>query len=141
MVDANAAYRLAQAPHLARLDRFELMMIEQPLEYDDIRDHAALQHQIRTPICLDESIHSPRVAEEALALGACRIVNIKPGRLGGHAQSIRVHDICAAQGVPVWHGGMLESGTVAVPTGPGIGVHVDWERVKAATVEEYEVRA
>jgi len=184
MVDANAAYRLAQASHLARLDRFELMMIEQPLEYDDIRDHAALQHQIRTPICLDESIHSPRVAEEALALGACRIVNIKPGRLGGHAQSIRVHDICAAQGVPVWHGGMLESGigrahnihlaslpnftlpgdiaasrryfvpdlieppidvsgegTVAVPTGPGIGVHVDWERVKAATVEEYEVRA
>jgi O-succinylbenzoate synthase len=110
MVDANAAYTLADAQHLARLDRFDLMMIEQPLEYDDLRDHAALQAQVRTPICLDESIHSARAAEEALALGACRIINIKPGRLGGHAESVRVHDIAAARGVPVWHGGMLESG-------------------------------
>jgi O-succinylbenzoate synthase len=184
MVDANAAYTLADATHLADLDRFDLMMIEQPLDYDDLRDHAALQRSIATPVCLDESIHSVRAAEEAIALGACRIVNIKPGRLGGHAQSIRVHDLCAAHGIPVWHGGMLESGigrahnihlaslpnftlpgdiaasrryfapdliepgidvspqgTVAVPTGPGIGVHVDWDRVKAATIETYDVRA
>jgi O-succinylbenzoate synthase len=110
MVDANAAYTLDQTQELVSLDRFDLMMIEQPLDYDDIRDHAALQRQIRTPICLDESIHSPRLAEDAVSLGACRVVNIKPGRLGGHAQSIQVHDICAANGVPVWHGGMLESG-------------------------------
>ncbi len=110
MVDANAAYSLADAPLLASLDAFDLMMIEQPLEYEDIRDHAELQRKIRTPICLDESIHSPRLAEEAIALAACRIVNIKPGRLGGHGPSIRVHDITAAHGMPVWHGGMLESG-------------------------------
>ena len=146
---------------------FELMMIEQPLDYDDIRDHARLQARIRTPICLDESLHTPRLAEEAIALGACRIINIKPGRVGGHAQSIRMHDIAVEHGVPVWHGGMLESGigrahnihlstlpgftlpgdvaasrryfapdlidpeievrpdgTIAVPTGPGIGVTV-----------------
>jgi O-succinylbenzoate synthase len=110
MVDANAAYTLEDAAHLAALDRFDLMMIEQPLAYDDIRDHAALQGRIATPICLDESIHSVAAAEEAITLGACRIINIKPGRLGGHAQSIRVHDLCAARGVPLWHGGMLESG-------------------------------
>ena len=110
MVDANAAYHLRDAPHLARLDRFDLMMIEQPLEYDDVRDHAALQRQIRTPICLDESIHTVSIAEEAIASGACRIINIKPGRVGGHAESIRLHDLCARHDVPVWHGGMLESG-------------------------------
>jgi O-succinylbenzoate synthase len=110
MVDANAAYTLADTAHLALLDRFDLMMIEQPLEYDDIRDHATLQRAIRTPVCLDESIHSVRAAEEAIALDACRIVNIKPGRLGGHAEAIRVHNVCASHGVPVWHGGMLESG-------------------------------
>ena len=85
MVDANAAYHLTDAAHLADLDRFELMMIEQPLDYDDIRDHARLQEQIRTPICLDESLHTVRTAEDAIALGACRIINIKPGRVGGHA--------------------------------------------------------
>jgi O-succinylbenzoate synthase len=110
MVDANAAYRLEDAPHLQALDAFDLMMIEQPLDYDDLADHAALQRRLRTPICLDESIHSVRAAAAALALGACRIVNIKPGRVGGHAESIRLHDLCAAHGVPVWHGGMLESG-------------------------------
>jgi O-succinylbenzoate synthase len=110
MVDANAAYTLADAMHLARLDAFGLMMIEQPLDYDDIRDHAALQGRLSTPICLDESIHSVRLAEDALDARACRIINIKPGRLGGHLESIRVHDVCAARGVPVWHGGMLESG-------------------------------
>lgn len=110
MVDANAAYTRADAPHLAALDRFDLMMIEQPLDYDDLRDHAALQRQIATPICLDESIASVRAAEDAMAMGACRIINIKPGRVGGHAESIRLHDAAAARGIPVWHGGMLESG-------------------------------
>ncbi len=110
MVDANAAYSRADAGHLATLDQFGLMMIEQPLEYDDWLDHAALQAWIRTPVCLDESITSPRIAELAIEAGACRIVNIKPGRVGGHQESIRVHDVCAAHQVPVWHGGMLESG-------------------------------
>jgi O-succinylbenzoate synthase len=110
MADANAAYTLADAAHLARLDPYDLMMIEQPLEYDDLADHARLQEQIRTPICLDESIHSVRHAEEAIRLGACRIINIKPGRVGGHRESIRLHDLCQAHGIPVWHGGMLESG-------------------------------
>src|SRR3972149_12340599 len=84
MVDANAAYPLADAPHLAKLDRFGLMMIEQPLGYDDIRDHAQLQRQIRTPICLDGSIHTGRTAQDAIDLGACRIINIKPARVRGH---------------------------------------------------------
>jgi len=110
MVDANAAYTLADADHLARLDRFNLMMIEQPLDYDDIADHAELQRRLRTPICLDESIKSVNAARDAIERGACRIINIKPGRVGGFAESIRLHDVCAAHGVPVWHGGMLESG-------------------------------
>jgi o-succinylbenzoate synthase len=110
MVDANAAYTLDDADHLAALDAFDLMMIEQPLDYDDIVDHAALQRRLRTPICLDESIKSLAAAREAIAVGACRIVNIKPGRVGGFAESIRLHDVCAAAKIPVWHGGMLESG-------------------------------
>jgi O-succinylbenzoate synthase len=110
MVDANAAYTLADADHLARLDAFALMMIEQPLDYDDVADHAALQRRLRTPICLDESIKTVGIAREAIAAGACRIINIKPGRIGGFAESIRLHDLCAAHGIPVWHGGMLESG-------------------------------
>jgi O-succinylbenzoate synthase len=110
MVDANAAYRLSDAAHLARLDRFGLMMIEQPLDYDDVMDHVALQKTIATPICLDESIHTVRAARDAIAAGACRIINVKPGRMGGHQPSIELHDLCAAHDVPVWHGGMLESG-------------------------------
>jgi O-succinylbenzoate synthase len=110
MVDANAAYSLADADHLAELDPFDLMMIEQPLDYDDVADHAALQRRLKTPICLDESIKTVSVAREAIASGACRIINIKPGRLGGFAESIRLHDLCASHGIPVWHGGMLESG-------------------------------
>jgi len=110
MVDANAAYTLGDADHLAALDEFDLMMIEQPLDYDDIADHAALQRRLTTAICLDESIHSVRAGRDALDAGACRIINIKPGRVGGHAESIRLHDLCASRGVPVWHGGMLESG-------------------------------
>jgi o-succinylbenzoate synthase len=110
MVDANAAYTMADADHLARLDAYDLMMIEQPLDYDDIADHAVLQQRLKTPICLDESIKSVHAARHAIAAGACRIVNIKPGRVGGFTESIRLHDLCAEHGIPVWHGGMLESG-------------------------------
>jgi O-succinylbenzoate synthase len=110
MVDANAAYTMADADHLARLDAYDLMMIEQPLDYDDIADHACLQRRLKTPICLDESIKTIGAAREAIATGACRIINIKPGRIGGFAASIKVHDLCAEHNVPVWHGGMLESG-------------------------------
>src|SRR5262249_36081618 len=110
MVDANAAYALGDADHLAALDAYDLMMIEQPLDYDDVADHALLQRRLKTPICLDESIKTVGAAREALTAGACRIINIKPGRVGGFAESIRLHDLCAEHGVPVWHGGMLESG-------------------------------
>jgi O-succinylbenzoate synthase len=110
MVDANAAYTRGDADHLAKLDRYDLMMIEQPLDYDDISDHAQLQRRLKTPVCLDESIKTVNLAREAIAAGACRIINIKPGRVGGFAESIRLHDLCAAEGIPVWHGGMLESG-------------------------------
>jgi o-succinylbenzoate synthase len=176
MVDANAAYTFADAGHLGELDGYDLMMIEQPLDYDDLADHVRLQKKLKTPICLDESIKTTAIAREAIAAGACRIINIKPGRVGGHAESIRVHDACAARGVPVWHGGMLESGigrahnihlstlanftlpgdvaasrryyapdlieppievradgTIEVPPGPGIGVHVAADRVERAT--------
>ena len=179
MVDANAAYSAedGSADRLAALDEFDLMMIEQPLDYDDILEHAALQRRLRTPICLDESIKSVNAAREAIAAGACRIVNIKPGRVGGFAESIRLHDLCAAHDIPVWHGGMLESGigraanihlstlpnfslpgdvaaskryfdpdlidppievdadgTIAVPTGPGLGVGICEDRLHRATV-------
>jgi O-succinylbenzoate synthase len=109
-VDANTAYTLADAPHLALLDAFDLLLIEQPLDEEDLLGHAKLAQQIRTPVCLDESIISARVAEAAIELGACAIVNIKPGRVGGYLEARRVHDVCAAHGVPVWCGGMLETG-------------------------------
>jgi len=110
MVDANAAYTAADATTLASLDAFDLMMIEQPLDYDDLVDHARLQASLRTPICLDESIKSPKVAVDAIGLGACRIINIKPGRMGGFSPSLDVHEIARDRGIPLWHGGMLESG-------------------------------
>jgi O-succinylbenzoate synthase len=177
MVDANAAYTLEDQPHLARLDPYDLMMIEQPLDYDDVMDHATLQKGIQTPICLDESIHTVRIARDAIEAKACKIINIKPGRVGGHRASIELHDLCAAHDIPVWHGGMLESGigrahnihlaslpnfrlpgdiaaskryyqpdliepaievgsdgTIAVPDGPGIGVHIVRDRVNQATL-------
>jgi O-succinylbenzoate synthase len=109
-VDANAAYDLRDAAHLARLDPFRLVMIEQPLEPEDLRRHAELQRQLATPLCLDESITSAARADDAIALGSGRIVNIKPGRVGGLASALAVHDRCAAAGLPVWCGGMLESG-------------------------------
>jgi o-succinylbenzoate synthase len=109
-VDANAAYTLGDASHLARLDPFGLLLIEQPLEEDDVFGHAELAKRVRTPICLDESITSARSAADAIRLGACAIVNIKPGRVGGYLEARRIHDVCAAHGVPVWCGGMLETG-------------------------------
>jgi O-succinylbenzoate synthase len=109
-VDANAAYTLADAAALARLDPFELLLIEQPLGEDDLLEHAELAKRLRTPVCLDESIVSAKVAADAIRLGACSIVNIKPGRVGGYLEARRIHDVCHAQGVPVWCGGMLETG-------------------------------
>ncbi|OZM76825.1 o-succinylbenzoate synthase [Pseudonocardia sp. MH-G8] len=109
-VDANTAYTLADARRLARLDAFDLLLLEQPLDEDDLRGHAALARRIRTPICLDESVVSARSAADAIALGACQIVNIKPGRVGGYLEARRIHDVCAASGIPVWCGGMLETG-------------------------------
>ena len=110
MADANSAYRLEDAGHLARLDEFALLMIEQPLGRDDLVRHAALQKRLRTPICLDESITSVDRCEDMITLGAGRIVNIKPGRVGGFTVARRIHDTCMAHGIPVWCGGMLESG-------------------------------
>jgi o-succinylbenzoate synthase len=176
MVDANGAYTLSDAAHLGRLDACDLMMIEQPLEYDDIPAHACLQRQITTPVCLDESIESVKDAEQAIDLGACRVINIKPGRVGGFRESVRIHNLCAERGIPVWHGGMLESGigraanvhlsslpnfsipgdvsgsnryfdadlieppievasdgSIAVPTGPGLGVSIVESRLEGAT--------
>jgi O-succinylbenzoate synthase len=178
-VDANSAYELADAPTFAALDAFNLLLIEQPLPEDDLVDHAALQAQLRTPICLDESIVHQRAARAALALGACRIINIKPARVGGLTAAVAIHDLCQARGVPVWCGGMLETGigraanmalcslpnftlpadlsasdryfeedlidppvrlnpdgTITVPTGPGLGVHVVAERVERHTVRQ-----
>jgi O-succinylbenzoate synthase len=174
-VDANAAYSLSDADVFRRLDAFGLLMVEQPLHHDDLLEHAKLQARIRTDVCLDESIRSPSDAAAAIELGACRIVNVKQGRVGGVLEARRVHDVCAAQDVPVWCGGMLETGvgratnlalaampnftlpgdtsasrryfeddltepfelapdgTMAVPSGPGIGVEPRPERLEACT--------
>jgi o-succinylbenzoate synthase len=110
MADANSAYRLEDADHLAQLDAFGLIMIEQPLHRDDLVRHAQLQQRLRTPICLDESITDMNRCEDMIALGSGRIVNIKPGRVGGYLVSRAIHDSCARNGIPVWCGGMLESG-------------------------------
>jgi O-succinylbenzoate synthase len=140
MCDANNAYTLADADHLAALDAFHLIMIEQPLEHEDLVRHAALQRRLQTPICLDESITSPARAEDMIQLGSGRIINIKPGRVGGFTASRAIHDICAASNVPVWCGGMLESGigrayNVALATLPNFTIPGDtspsaryWER-------------
>jgi o-succinylbenzoate synthase len=109
-VDANGAYTLTDAPTLAALDGFGLLCIEQPLAADDLRAHAELARRITTPICLDESITSARVAREAIDAGACSVVCIKPGRVGGYLEAVRVHDVCRELGVPAWCGGMLETG-------------------------------
>lgn len=177
-VDANAAYTPADLEPLLALDDFGLLMIEQPLGCTDLLRHAELQRRLRTPICLDESITGPERAEEMIALGSAKIVNIKAGRVGGFARALVIHDLCAAHGIPVWCGGMLETGvgrahnvalaslpnfdlpgdlspsarywerdivipewtmeadgTIRVPLDrPGIGVHVDRDRVEDLTV-------
>jgi O-succinylbenzoate synthase len=174
-VDANAAYSAGDVEVFRALDAFDLLMIEQPLHHEDLIEHANLQRGLRTAICLDESIRSAADARTAIALGACRTVNIKQGRVGGLLEARAVHDVCADAGVPVWCGGMLETGigratnlalaampnftlpgdtspsaryfrddltepfemasdgTMAVPTGPGIGVEPDVDRLDACT--------
>ena len=109
-VDANTAYRRTDGSHLARLDEFHLLLIEQPLPEDDIIGHARLAAEVETPICLDESLVSASGTADAIELGACEIANIKPGRVGGYLEAVRIHDLCVARGVPVWCGGMLETG-------------------------------
>ena len=128
--DGNSVYRLGDAPHLQELDDFGLLLLEQPLADDDIIDHAKLQPQLKTAVCLDESITSVEHARWALELGACRIINIKPGRVGGLHEAKRIHDFCHARGVPVWMGGMLETGigraaNVAVASLPGFSLPGD----------------
>jgi O-succinylbenzoate synthase len=110
MLDANSAYTLDDAPHLKELDGLSLLMLEQPLSHDDIYDHSRLRPMIETPLCLDESILSAEHARYALALGACDIINIKPARVGGWTEARKVHDLCRQSDVPVWCGGMLETG-------------------------------
>ncbi len=185
MADANNAYTLADTDHLRQLDELDLMMIEQPLAYDDIIRHADLQRALRTPICLDESITNVERAEDMIALESGRIINIKPGRVGGFSEARAIHDVCLQNEIPVWCGGMLESGIgraynvalaslpgftlpgdlspsarywehdvvtpewtmnssgyVRVPLDtPGIGVHVDVDRIDNLTVRSQSLKA
>jgi o-succinylbenzoate synthase len=138
-VDANGAYTLGDARHLERLDAYDLLLIEQPLPADQLRAHAELAAILRTPICLDESITSARAAEDAIDLGACEIVNVKAGRVGGYLEACRVHNVCRARGVPVWCGGMLEAGlgraaNIALAALPGFTLPGDI----SATARYYE---
>ena len=124
MADANSAYTLADAALFQELDHYKLMMVEQPLAHDDLFDHAELQRQIKTPVCLDESIRSSEDAKHAIQLAAGRIINLKLGRVGGHAQAQKVERVCRENNIPVWCGGMLESGigrahNIAMATLPG----------------------
>jgi O-succinylbenzoate synthase len=184
MLDANSAYGLGDAPIFQAMDDLDLLMLEQPLGYEDIYDHSQLRPQIATPLCLDESIHSADHARFALAIGACDIINIKPARVSGWTEARKVHDLCREQDVPVWCGGMLETGvgraaqlalaslpgftlpgdisatdryyqndittpftlnaddsTIDVPTAPGLGIEIDYERLREVTVrkERYSV--
>jgi O-succinylbenzoate synthase len=109
-VDANSAYTLDDIALFKRMDAYNLILIEQPLGYEDIFDHSKLQRELKTPVCLDESIHSLDDTRSAIELDSCRVINIKPGRVGGFTESIMIHDYCASKNIPVWHGGMLESG-------------------------------
>src|SRR6266581_1047658 len=123
-VDANTAYSLADAKHLAELDRFDLLLIEQPLPEEEVLAHAKLARNVKTPICLDESITSAQTAADAIELGACQVINIKPGRVGGYLEGRKIHDVCVERGIPVWMGGMLETGigragNVAMAAMPG----------------------
>lgn len=130
MVDANSAYTLQDADVFRRLDGHRLMMIEQPLAADDLVDHARLQAMLDTPVCLDESVDSFALARAALALSSCRVLNIKPGRVGGPLQAMRIHDLCREKGIPVWMGGMFESGigrafNLALASLPGFTLPAD----------------
>jgi len=180
MLDANSAYRLANVNLFQEMDELGLLMLEQPLSHDDIYDHSQLRPMISTPLCLDECITNLNQARFALAIGACDIINVKPGRVSGLTEARKIHDLCRSKDVPVWVGGMLETGvgragqlalaslpgftlpgdisatrryyhedvaqpefvlnkqdsTVNVPTGPGLGVKVDPERLAAATVRQ-----
>ena len=109
-VDANSAYTIDEKDHLKALDDFDLLMIEQPLDHDDLLDHSRLQRELRAPVCLDESITGLRQTRRALDMESCRVINIKVGRVGGYSQALAIHDLCYLRGVPVWCGGMLESG-------------------------------
>ena len=109
-VDANSAYSVSDAEHLSQLDEFNLLLIEQPLPEEQVAAHAELTKIVRTPICLDESILSAEVAREAIDIGACSIINIKPGRVGGYLEAKKIHDLCFERGIAVWCGGMLETG-------------------------------
>jgi O-succinylbenzoate synthase len=183
MVDANSAYTLADIDLLKRLDSYGLMMIEQPLTPGDLVDHSKLQREISTPICLDESVLTVSDARHAAELGSCRIINIKLGRVGGHAEARAIQEFCSGRGIPVWCGGMLESGigrahniamstlagftlpgdvsaseryweedvitppvtvssrgTIAPPTGPGIGYEVNEQRLNSLTVRREEIK-
>jgi O-succinylbenzoate synthase len=129
-IDCNSGYRLEDAPLFRAVDEFKLAMIEQPLSHDDLLDHAQLQKQIRTPICLDESITSPDKARKALAVGACGYVNVKPGRVGGLTNAMAIVQLCRQGGVPCWVGGMLESAVgaahcIALATLPGFSYPAD----------------
>jgi O-succinylbenzoate synthase len=149
--DANAAYTLTDRAHLERLDAFGLLMIEQPLDHDDLVDHAELQRSLETPICLDESISGVRAARQALELGSCRIVNLKVGRVGGYSQALGIHELCLTRGVPLWCGGMLESGVgrahnIALASLPGFTMPGDLSAsrryfARDIIVPEVEVRA
>jgi O-succinylbenzoate synthase len=130
MLDANSAYTLADAAHLKLLDEFKLLMIEQPLGYNDIYEHSKLQPQLQTPVCLDESIHSANDLRLALELGACRILNLKPARVGGYTESLELYRICVANDVPLWIGGLLETGigraaNLAFASLPGVTLPCD----------------
>jgi o-succinylbenzoate synthase len=141
MVDANSAYRLEDWPLLKELDGFYLMMIEQPLGWEDIYSHAELQKKLVTPICLDESIHTFEQARAAIALGACKIINIKLGRVGGYTNARKIHDLCEQNGIPVWCGGMLESGigrahNIAISTLPNFTLPGDVSASRRYWVED-----
>ncbi|GIK27639.1 MAG: o-succinylbenzoate synthase [Chloroflexi bacterium] len=130
MLDANSAYSLADADHLKKLDEFHLLMIEQPLGFTDIYEHSKLQPQLRTPVCLDESIHSAGDARLAIAIGACKIINLKPARVGGFTESLEVYKVCAEHEIPLWIGGLLETGVgraanLAFASLPGVNLPCD----------------
>ncbi len=141
MVDANSAYRPSDATLLQRLDAYHLMMIEQPLNWDDIYLHANLQRQLRTPICLDECIHNSRHAQAAIEMGACGVINIKLGRVGGHTEARAMQNVCLERNIPVWCGGMLESGVgrahnVAMSSLPGFVLPGDVSASKRYWIED-----